>query len=522
MEHKAPQESGPLDAATESPNKRTALLAPTSAVGSFDWTIRRLGASVVLLIILRMLVITHNYDMWGIFHYYLGAKYFPQVGYTSLYSCALEADDEAGGANRYWVHQVRDLSSYRIIPRANVSPCPRSNFNTQEWQTFTTDFEQTAELSNPAVLGTAFTDKGFNPPPSWVLVAKPFVTAVGALHGRANTVIFNLDLIAFAIGIFLVWHSAGTFSALLSASLAVFYFGNFGHIGGNFLQYLWFPFLVAAVVLWRVQKPLLSGTALGVAVGLQAFPIFFALPLLAQGAIRILRGFPREKWSQHRMFAIGLAIVLLASFGAGCCAGRGVAGWREWKDKISVHRHYLDGEIFNVGLPNLTATLLKGNESSATNYVTDYPNTVARLNALKSSGWIYGLAGLSLLAVIVWRVGTSETSDVFAYGFLVMYAVTSSSPYYYFSLVLIPFMFWNSPVLRNYATIGATVLVAGHALFFPIYVSFSYVPHLLSELSIALFLIGALVFPAVEASSSKESAIPPKTGPELQPEEAFD
>src|SRR5205823_8586449 len=36
------------------------------------------------------------YHRWDQYHYYMGAKYFPELGYTNLYKCAVTAEDELG------------------------------------------------------------------------------------------------------------------------------------------------------------------------------------------------------------------------------------------------------------------------------------------------------------------------------------------------------------------------------------------------------------------------------------------
>jgi hypothetical protein len=173
-------------------------------------------------------------------------------------------------------------------------------------------------------------------------------------------------------------------------------------------------------------------------------------------------------------------------------AGRGVGGWGEWQKKISIHRDYLRGEIFDIGLANLTAAAVSANHNGATNYLEDVPNTFMRLDSLKRNIWIYRALCAIFLATWMVLVVRAPAGDLFGHGLLIMYATVSSSPYYYLTLALVPFMFWNSSrILRLCATWGSIVLLAGHAICFrEQYIDWRYLPHLLSGSSIAIFLFG--------------------------------
>lgn len=256
--------------------------------------LQRVGATILVVIFFAASVVsTHerhveSLEVWGEFHYYLGAKYFSELGYFNLYPCALEADQEAGG---YWgqIAGARDMDSYRLIPRENLPPCPRANFTAARWSEFSRDVEHFAITAPPIFFAQVFSDKGLNPPPSWVSIARPLAQAIPISKNWAADIVFNLDVAAVLIGVLLIWRSRGGIAALLTAGLSVFYFGNCGLIAGNFLQYFWFPFLILAIILWATNRPGLSGAMLGVAVGLQVFPLFFGLPIVIRGIIDFVR-----------------------------------------------------------------------------------------------------------------------------------------------------------------------------------------------------------------------------------------
>ena len=51
---------------------------------------------------------------WDSFHYYIGGKYFRELGYTRLYECVMVADVEAGHGARVAGTGIRNLETNRI------------------------------------------------------------------------------------------------------------------------------------------------------------------------------------------------------------------------------------------------------------------------------------------------------------------------------------------------------------------------------------------------------------------------
>lgn len=477
--------------------------------------LRRVEATILVLILLAVFSASSycdrktpekSYAVAAVFYYYLGAKYFSEVGYFNLHTCALEADDETGGY-WYWIKEVRDMETYRIVPRSVLPQCPRTNFSTERWREFSQDVEYFALLAPPSYFASAFADKGFNPPPSWAALAKPLAQAVPISNRRVASIVFNLDIIAVLIGVLIIWRNSGGIAALLTSGLAIFYFGNFGRIGGNFLQYVWFPLLIAAVILWAKGRPGFSGAALGMAAGLQVFPLFFGMPIVVRGIIDFLRRSKKTAWRPHFRFSGALIAVMLASFLLGSLAGRGVGAWGEWQKKISIHKNYLQGEIFDIGLANIVAATISTNHSDGDSYVDDVPKNLARLEALKSNIWIYRVLCAIFLAVWALVVARAPADDLFGHGILVMYATVSSSPYYYLTLALVPFMFWKSSrIPRLYSTWGTVALIVAHAfLFRGQYVDGRYLPHLLSGFSLAIFLFGLAVISLLSYHLARQS-----------------
>src|ERR1700722_1257631 len=62
--------------------------------------------------------------IWDQFHYVIGSKYFPELGYDGLYVATAESFEESDPA--YALPQpMRDLRSGQIVPTASLAGLPR-------------------------------------------------------------------------------------------------------------------------------------------------------------------------------------------------------------------------------------------------------------------------------------------------------------------------------------------------------------------------------------------------------------
>jgi hypothetical protein len=454
----------------------------------------------------------------GVLHYYLGAKYFDELGPFDLYACAIAADRQA---SQVWFDevQVRDLHTYRLTA-ANTRSCPRSRFTPARWAAFVTDVSWITDTATTAEWASAVTDKGYNATPFFSVVfgqVARVATAFRMTGHHLRYILFNLDVVFLALSIWIVWRSAGTTTALLTLVLALGFFGNFGRIGGNFGQYVWFPLVAWAIAAWRAHRPVASGAALGLAAGFQVFPVFFALPVLLSGLGSLVRR-EREGWRRPLVFALSLAVTVGACVAAGGVSARGMGAWRTWQQKLAIHSAYLHGEIFDIGLPNLVADVVSRDHVSTDSYVEDIPHSLARQAALGAHPRVWFVSAAVLLALCVGAVGSVPAGAVFALGFLPLYALLTLSPYYYFALALLPFMAVDVARRQYRILVGALVLVfvinlevlAGSDI------SFSFWRHAVSQLLIAGFaaltgLVPLLVRdrPTVGAASSNAIAQSP-------------
>ena len=433
-------------------------------------------------------------DAWGVFHYYLGAKYFSELDYTSFYACVLAADLDGA---RVWDARakVRDLSTYAIVGRDDIAPCPRDRFSPPRWSAFVKDVTALQSMLPESERAAVLTDKGFNPPPSWSVLAGWVANHVPLDHARAAKAMFNVDLAFTLIALIALAVAVDIETASVAAIFVFLYFGSVGRLTGNFLQYAWFPALTGAVLAWRSDRYRQSAFWWALATLAQTFP----LALTSAIGLRYLWLWKERKRGDavghYGRFIAHYATWLVAGIAVGCLSGRGPRAWWEWVQKITVHGAYLVGEVFDIGLRNLIATAASSGTNSAHSYLEDYPNVMGRLAAFKSYEWIWYLVAIGALVGVLARMKHVTHRGVLGLGFVMMYVLLDLAPYYYASLAVLFAVFPLNEGRKGLVVHGGLLLLnAYHAVRMSTgYVTFDWSEHLVSEIMIAGLMLALLV-----------------------------
>jgi len=116
----------------------------------------------------------HYYDA---FHYFMGAKYFPEVGYSGLYKATLVAAHDLGALQA--IAAVRDLMSYTVRPAGAVDgDAVRARSSKERWRQFKDDlvFFGARIDAWPELL----LDRGYNDPPPRALLLHALVDRLPA------------------------------------------------------------------------------------------------------------------------------------------------------------------------------------------------------------------------------------------------------------------------------------------------------------------------------------------------------
>ena len=285
-------------------------------------------------------------------HYYLGAKYFPELGYGDLYTAMLRAEAEVY-ANRFKTVEARDLHTGEMVHIRVLleSSAPvKGRFTPERWEAFKADVAFFREALGTQY-ATLYQDHGFNPTPLWPAIGGFLANRVPA--GSA-TGIFLLTLIdpALILAAFAaVFWAFGLETALLAAiHFCVIFGAGFGWTGGAFLRFLWFFGVVAGFAALSKGKHATAGALIALATVLRIFPVFFAAGLLAKAIGDGLMHGGIERGYRRFFAAFGLTAVLLVGLTVG---EFGAGAWYDFRRNMDEHRTTVSPNM--VGLTGLLA-----------------------------------------------------------------------------------------------------------------------------------------------------------------------
>ncbi len=453
---------------------------------------------------------------WNIYHYYLGAKYFPELRYTDLYACSLEADSEKDASRRIWSDntRVRDLTNYELSQPDRLPPCPRERFTSERWASFSGDLSELMKLEPASFWWRVITDKGFNPTPFWISVGGPIAGRLAIIDDpAAMRALTGIDLVMLLASFAGLAFAFGARATLLAGLGLVTYFGSYGLLVGNFLQYGWLAFVLAAVSLWHGKRDLWAAPCFAAAIMLRVFPAMLLAGLVVRtGYVAFVA--LRERGSGRASSAEAEArrnLTFLTSVGGFCLlfflvssVTVGLEAWLDFFHNMRIHSAYVVGEAFNVGLKNLFATAGAGNVDAGFTYAQTYVATAQRLRAYADLRVYYYLAVAVLGVLFAIASVRTEAGKSFASSLFAAYLLLALSPYYYACLILV-FLLPGRDRRVLGAQVGSLLLLAYH-LWKPHvpYITMAYGSHMQSEVVVSAYL-AALVF--VLCGRSDSSAV---------------
>ena len=382
---------------------------------------------------------------WEQFHYVLGAKYFPELGYDGLYAASIEAQTEKNPeAYRGYIQPlIRDLRTNEMA--STNSPEIRKHrrevkerFSAERWSEFRDDNYHFLFRNTPGYIETIRRDHGYNPPPSWTFVARLF--AWPKIDDSALAWLANLDLMLLATMFVFVFRTYG--ARLGCVALIVFglnYAGRYYWVGGAFLREDWLACSVIGVCMLKREKYWAAGALFGWATAVRIFPVLF---LFGPGVLGLRALVRREKLKWSFQIVGGFALALLVALGAGSLTGRGPAAWTEFADAIVLHKGtWLTN---NVGFDNVVIYDMQTMKRELVNFNLPEPwiHVQAKLARIEEerAGLLYAGKALLLLlaAAVCWRLKPADAAA--AGGMVTIFTMVILTNYYWQMLLLIPLL----------------------------------------------------------------------------------
>ena len=400
---------------------------------------------------------------WDFYHYYVGSKYAPELGYTNLYGATLAADSETG--LRYHGREIRDLETAQTRDVRTVAAQAdryRQRFTDARWRDFVADIAWFKMQLPENRWSLVLADHGYNGTPAWSFVVGGLVTrhlSVRAPLGR--WLMLSLDPLLLLVASLAVAWAFGMRAALLMVIfLGTHYLLSWGHLKGALLRTDFAMCSVLAVCFVKKGRYKLAGVLLGWAVLSRVFPAF----LLVGPVVLLL-----DELVRHRRVNWPLLVLLVASAAtigvvvlASCAYFGGTSIWHEWSSKITLH--YSGGSDWDLGFRTVAeARFLDGVPVRAAEFLArTWTEPELLPKAIE-----FGVIGLLLLPALAF-VRALDHHEAVAFGFVFVFLLGVAT-YYYYLILCVPLLFFAADLGKPQRALGAAFMfltgTAGYVLF---------------------------------------------------------
>lgn len=387
---------------------------------------------------------------WDLYHYFLGPKYFNELGYTGLYGTSLAAAQEMG--LRLPDNRITDLNTYRTatvkksIRRFNF----KNNFTPERWDQFKTELSFFYSMYGRRVFGRMCRDHGYNGSPGHTVFAQFFANFI-PVNYRNMTLLSLIDIALLFAAFALVCQSFGWRLGML---FFIFYCVNFANrydpVGGSFLRYAWMAALTAGVCMLKLKRPSFGGALIGLSAMLNIFPVVFAGGM---GVKMVFQFFKEKRFSKEQLRFVGgfltscLVIFLLTLTLRG---GHGLETWRDFLHKMSIHSIRLTQD--RIGFPYL---FVYHGEITPEDAQVSYRKKQEELAAIKPFFWAIVAVVLVITAVIASKLDDASASVLI--GIMTIFLIFSLVRYYYAVAALL-MLLWHGQLRKHGGLVGVMLL----------------------------------------------------------------
>lgn len=283
----------------------------------------------------------HYIHIWEHYHYYMGAKYGPELRYARLYECTAAADIADGLGSRVRKRKMRALGTTNELGTSDeivrdAKHCT-SHFTPERWEAFRKDIRFFRGRFSRDRWDQSQTDHGYNGTPVWAIAGRLIADRV-TLSWEMIEYMAYIDSAILVLMWFVAWWAFGW----RATCIALLYWGTnfparFYWNGGSFLRYDWIVWMVVGICLLRKEKHFTAGLALTYATLLRVFPGFVVAALVLKALARMVRERRLVLSREHVRFAAGCILALATLLPASGWATGGMDAWGEFAQNSQKH-----------------------------------------------------------------------------------------------------------------------------------------------------------------------------------------
>ena len=243
------------------------------------------------------------------YHYYLGAKYFPELQYTRLYECTAIADLENGHEAEVLGRRIRNLHTNTLEGTSDIRSDPsrcKNAFSAPRWKSFKKDVDWFHSQVSPDYWSRIQRDHGYNATPAWSILGKVFsFTDAGGTTVNLLAWIDPLIVVLMWVYVFRVFGWRAACIALLWWGTN--YPARYWFIGGSVLRHDWILLTILGIGLVKRDKMYWGGVAIAAAMMLRIYPAFILFGFALNSIFQMVRRRQIFLAPGHRRFAQGAA-----------------------------------------------------------------------------------------------------------------------------------------------------------------------------------------------------------------------
>jgi len=335
--------------------------------------IRHISTIILWVVVLSSLWTTHgwkakrflsgkSFRIWSVYHYYLGAKYFNELGYHDLYTQTLAADKEGPKQLRN-VRIIRNLHTLEKEPVEHFVIKRSSRFSDKRWNEFKRDVNYFTSLKSGSFYKDVLCDRGYNPTPFWTFFGSLLTNTLDIQNSWHRMFLLSLDIIlALLTAAVCIWSFGASPTAVIFLIFILLPFNDKRMFGGM-LTYDWFYTILLGLAFLNKNMGRWSALFWTYTVMSRVFPAVFVSGIFITACRDLLKtGSINEV---NRRFITAFAIFCCAGVILGSMNAYGPESWGTFRENISEHatQHILGAR--RVGVKKiLTVDLLSQKEKS--------------------------------------------------------------------------------------------------------------------------------------------------------------
>lgn len=388
------------------------------------------------------------------FHYYVGPKYFQELGYYDLYNAVIVADTEQGNELAALPFYT-DLKTYKNIKRdvaLRDAERIKGLFSEQRWDAFKADiafFKSKIDKPNSPDMVFLLMDHGYNASPVSTFLLGTLANLVPLTH------VIWLALIDVGLVLLMIALVFRSFGFEVGALFAAYFFSSIlsgqEFLSGSLLRYDWLLYIVVAVCLLDRGRYARAAFFLTLAAMLRIFPavLFFGIGVSMFQKLRATRKIDKQT---ARFTVTAAATALLLFLLPSVSLGSVTRPWKDFYAKISLHESGV--YVNHLGFAGIA--LFEPSHLSLEKFATAYQSRdqdIVRhwqdvkeyeLRNKKPLMIFAVLAVLACVTAVIWKRRESESYSVLWSLFLI-YPASYISAYYYTFLCLFILLFFRRP-----------------------------------------------------------------------------